>query len=168
MKVFKEFKDFISRGNVMQLAVGVIIGGAFSAIITALVAHIFMPLIGLLVDGGLNNFYTVLPNSIPASAAEVTDGTAILANNGLYYSVLSKLDWGLVLTAIINFVLIGLILFAIIKVIAGLQKAKDAAVAKMHKKDGEPEPEPEPAPAPAPAADIVLLTEIRDLLKKDK
>lgn len=166
MKIFKEFKDFISRGNVMQLAVGVIIGGAFSAIITALVAHVFMPLIGLFVNGGLNNFYTVLPNSIEATTAEILAGAAVLANNGIYYSVLSKLDWGLVLTAIINFLLIALILFAVIKIFASIQKAKEAALAKLHKKEGEPEPEP--APAPAPAADIVLLTEIRDLLKKDK
>lgn len=165
MKIFKEFKDFISRGNVMQLAVGVIIGGAFSAIITALVAHVFMPLIGLLVNGGLNNFYTVLP-SIEATTDEILAGAAILANNGVYYSVLNKLDWGLVLTAIINFLLIALILFAVIKIFASIQKAKEAALAKLHKKEGEPEPEP--APAPAPAADIVLLTEIRDLLKKDK
>ncbi|MFA7020938.1 MAG: large conductance mechanosensitive channel protein MscL [Bacilli bacterium] len=167
MKVFKEFKDFISRGNVMQLAVAVIIGGAFSAIITALVAHIFMPIIGLLVNGGLDNFYTILPNSIEATAAEVLAGSAVLGNNGVYYSALSKLDWGMVLTAIFNFLLIALILFTIIKVFASIQKAKDVALAKVHKKNGEPEPEPIPEPEPAPAADIVLLTEIRDLLKKD-
>ncbi|MFA5421353.1 MAG: large conductance mechanosensitive channel protein MscL [Bacilli bacterium] len=164
MKIFKEFKDFISRGNVLQLAVGVIIGGAFSAIISALVAHIFMPLIGLLVNGGLNNFYTVLPNSIEATPAEVFAGTAVLANNHVYYSVLSKLDWGMVINAIINFLLIALILFAIIKIFASIQKAKVAALAKLHKGEKAPEPEPEPAPAP----DIVLLTEIRDLLKRDK
>jgi large conductance mechanosensitive channel len=107
-----------------------------------------------------------LPNSIEATTAEILAGAAVLANNGTYYSVLSKLDWGLVLTAIINFLLIALILFAVIKIFASIQKAKEAALAKLHKKEGEPEPEP--APAPAPAADIVLLTEIRDLLKKDK
>jgi large-conductance mechanosensitive channel len=104
----------------------------------------FMPLIGLLVNGGLNNFYTVLPNSIKATTAEILAGQPFLANNGTYYSVLSKLDWGLVLTAIINFLLIALILYAVIKIFASIQKAKEAALAKLHKKEGEPEPEPHP------------------------
>lgn len=165
MKIFKEFKEFISRGNVLQLAVGVIIGGAFSAIVGALVNHILMPIIGLAVNGGLDSFYTVLPNSV---LANVQDGTVgVLAIDGQYYSSLSKIDWGLLINAVINFFLIALVLFAVIKIFASIQKASDKAVEKMHKKNGTPAPvvkEPEPKPAP----DIVLLTEIRDLLKKDK
>ena len=166
MKIFKEFKDFISRGNVMQLAVGVIIGGAFSAIIGALVNHILMPVIGLAVNGGLDSFYTILPNSV---LADVQDGTVgVLATDGNWYLSLSKIDWGLLINAVINFLLIALVLFAVIKIFAGIQKAKDNALAKMNHKNGEAEPTPEPAPEPAPAPDVVLLTEIRDLLKKDK
>jgi large conductance mechanosensitive channel len=163
MKIFKEFKDFISRGNVLQLAVGVIIGGAFSAIIGALVNHILMPIIGLAVNGGLDSFYTILPNSVLAT---VQDGTVgVLANDGNFYASLSKIDWGLLITAVINFILIAAVLFVIIKVVAGVEKAKQAALAK-HKKVEEPAPAPEPAPEPAPAPNVVLLTEIRDLLKK--
>ena len=166
MKIFKEFKDFISRGNVMQLAVGVIIGGAFSAIVGALVNHVLMPVIGLAVNGGLDSFYTILPNSV---LADVQDGTiGVLAIDGNWYLSLSKIDWGLLINAVINFVLIALVLFAIIKIFASIQKAKDAALAKMHHKDDESEPAPEPAPEPEPAPDVMLLTEIRDLLKKDK
>lgn len=165
MKIFKEFKEFISRGNVLQLAVGVIIGGAFSAIVGALVNHILMPIIGLAVNGGLDSFYTILPNSV---LANVQDGTVgVLAIDGQYYSSLSKIDWGLLINAVINFFLIALVLFAVIKIFASIQKASDKAVERMHKKNGTPTPvvkEPEPKPAP----DIVLLTEIRDLLKKDK
>jgi large conductance mechanosensitive channel len=166
MKIFKEFKDFISRGNVMQLAVGVIIGGAFSAIIGALVNHILMPVIGLAVNGGLDSFYTILPNSV---LADVQDGTVgVLATDGNWYLSLSKIDWGLLINAVINFLLIALVLFAVIKIFASIQKAKENALAKMNHKNGEVEPTPEPAPEPAPAPDVVLLTEIRDLLKKDK
>ena len=166
MKIFKEFKDFISRGNVMQLAVGVIIGGAFSAIIGALVNHILMPVIGLAVDGGLDSFYTILPNSV---LADVQDGTVgVLAIDGNWYLSLSKIDWGLLINAVINFLLIALVLFAVIKIFASIQKVKDAALAKIHHKDGEVEPTPEPEPEPEPAPDDVLVSEIRALLKREK
>ncbi|NCA97579.1 MAG: large conductance mechanosensitive channel protein MscL [Bacteroidia bacterium] len=166
MKLFKEFKEFISRGNVLQLAVGVIIGGAFSAIVGALVNHILMPVIGLAVNGGLDSFYTILPNSV---LADVQDGTiGVLAIDGNYYTSLSKIDWGLLINAVINFFLIALVLFVVIKVFASIQKAGDKAAEKLHKKNGVPEPKPEPEPEPKPSPDVVLLTEIRDLLKKDK
>lgn len=161
MKIFKEFKDFISRGNVMQLAVGVIIGGAFSAIIGALVNHIFMPLIGLAVPGGLDGWYTILPNSQLSVLQDGTVGT--LAIDGQYYDLLSKMDWGMLLNAVINFVLIALVLFAVIKGFAAIQKTKEKALEKLNPKEvKEPAPEPEPVVAP----EVVLLSEIRDLLKK--
>ena len=164
MKLFKEFKDFISRGSVIDLAVGVIIGGAFSAVVTALVGNIFMTVISLFVSGGLDNFYTILPNSI---LAEIQDGTVgVLAKDGQYYDALSKIDWGLLINAIINFLLIALILFGLIKLFASIKKAKDLAVKKIQGPVEEVEPEPEPEPEPDPQ--LVLLTEIRDLLSKDK
>lgn len=129
MEMLKEFKEFISKGNVMDMAVGIIIGGAFTAIVTALVDSILMPVIGALC-GGLS----------------VADMSITVGNAAIGY--------GAFIQAIIDFLLVAWVLFMIIK---ALNKAK-AAVAK----EEEPAPE-EPEEKPA---DIVLLEEIRDLLKK--
>ena len=116
-KFFKEFKEFISRGNVMDMAVGVIIGGAFSAIVTALTNHILMPIINwllLLITGGngLDAVYTYLKK------VETTEGVIDTANSIF-------IDWGAFITAIINFVLIALVLFMIIKAINTVAKANE-------------------------------------------
>ena len=125
MKGFiSEFKDFINKGNVMDMAVGIIIGGAFTAIITALVENILMPIIGMIIGG------------VSFEELSVTVGTA-------------ELQYGLFIQAVINFLLIALTVFIIIKNINKLKKEEPA------------EEEPEETPA-----DIALLTEIRDLLKK--
>ena len=129
MEMLKEFKEFISKGNVMDMAVGIIIGGAFTAIVTALVDSILMPVIGALC-GGLS----------------VADMSITVGNAAIGY--------GAFIQAIIDFLLVAWVLFMIIK---ALNKAK-AAVAE----EEEPAPE-EPEEKPA---DIVLLEEIRDLLKK--
>lgn len=105
-KFFKEFKDFISRGNVMDMAVGVIIGGAFSAIVTALTNKIIMPLINMLLSligggEGLDSAYTFLK--------VVYDGDTIDLTKSIY------IDWGAFITAVIDFLLIALVLFIIIK-----------------------------------------------------
>lgn len=164
--IFKDFKEFISRGNVIQLAVGVIIGAAFSAIITALVNHILMPVIGLAVNGGLDNFYVILPNSV---LADVQDGrVGILANNEKYYTFLSKIDMGLLLNAIINFILIALILFMLIKIFSAIQRAREASKAKWLEAYYEKHPELRPVPVdpgkPEPT-DHELLKEILAVLK---
>ena len=124
----KEFKEFISKGNVMDMAVGIIIGGAFTAIVNSLVESILMPLIGV-VSGGLS-----------VADMSVTVGNAVIG-------------YGAFLQAIIDFLLVALVLFSIIK---AMNKAKAAAV-----KEEPAEETPEEVPA-----DIALLTEIRDLLKK--
>ena len=124
-KFAKEFKSFISRGNVVDMAVGVVIGGAFTAIITSLVNDVIMPIIGM-VTGGIN-----------FSELKATVGSA-------------ELCYGNFIQAIVNFLLVALVLFCVIK-----------ALNKMKKKEEE-----KPAEPPKPAEDIVLLTEIRDLLKK--
>lgn len=129
MEMLKEFKEFISKGNVMDMAVGIIIGGAFTAIVTALVDSILMPLIGAICGG-----FSV-------------EDMAIKVGN-------AAIGYGAFIQAIINFLLVAWVLFMIIK---AMNKAK-AAVAK------EEEPAEE-APEEKPA-DIVLLEEIRDLLKK--
>lgn len=110
-KFFKDFKAFISRGNILDMAVGVIIGSAFSAIVTALTNKIIMPLINALLagaGGGLDSAYTILR---PAYVVEngVTTDVIDLANS-IY------IDWGAFITAIINFLLIALVLFCILKV----------------------------------------------------
>ena len=117
-KFFKEFKTFISRGNVMDMAVGVIIGGAFSAIVSALTNHVLMPVVNwflLIVTGGngLDSVYTYLKK------VEVTEGgeTVIDTANSIF------IDWGAFITAIINFVLIALVLFLIVKAINKVAEA---------------------------------------------
>ena len=126
--MIKEFKEFISKGNVMDMAVGIIIGGAFTAIVNSLVESILMPIIGVL-SGGLS-----------VADMSVTVGSAVIG-------------YGAFLQAIIDFLLVALVLFSIIK---ALNKAKAAVI-----KEEPAEEAPEEVPA-----DIVLLTEIRDLLKK--
>lgn len=112
-KFFEEFKKFITRGNVMDMAVGVIIGGAFSAIVTALTNHVLMPIVNwflLLITGGngLDSIYTYL-NKVETvnDLGEKVIDTA----NSIY------IDWGAFITAIINFILIAFVLFMIIKTI---------------------------------------------------
>ena len=135
-KFISEFKTFITRGNVMDMAVGVIIGGAFTAIVTSLVNDLLMPVIGALF-GGINfsNLKIVL-----TPASEGVEEAAI--------------RYGAFIQAIVNFLLVALCIFMIVKTINN-----------MHKKE-EPAPEPAPEPEPVLPEDIKLLTEIRDLLKK--
>ena len=114
-KFWSEFKKFISRGNVIDLAVGVIIGSAFTAIVTALTNKIIMPLINwllLLIFGGngLDSIYTFLKKAYVVDEFGITTNTVDLANS-IY------IDWGAFLTAILNFILIALVLFTIVKII---------------------------------------------------
>lgn len=125
--MIKEFRDFIMRGNVLDLAVAVVIGGAFNAIIKSLVDDIIMPLVGVIL-GGLD--FTTLA---------VTVGEANIA-------------YGNFIQAIVNFLIIALALFIVIKSINQMQKRFE-------------KPKEEPAPA-APPEDILLLREIRDALKQ--
>ncbi|MCH5180004.1 MAG: large conductance mechanosensitive channel protein MscL [Erysipelotrichales bacterium] len=154
-KFFKEFKQFISKGNVLDMAVGVIIGGAFSAIVTALTNNILMPCINWILGGedGLQGAYTFLTKKYVEGTTEIDLASSIY------------IDWGAFITAIINFLLIALVLFIIIKMINGAKNRMEAM-----KKKNEPVIEPEPQPEPEPVVDehVELLKEIRDLLKKDK
>ena len=138
--MFEEFKKFALRGNVVDLAVGVIIGVAFGAIVTSLVNDIIMPLIGA-ITGGLDfsNYYTALSSKVQP---------------GLSYADAKKqgavLGWGQFLTVAINFLIIAWVLFLAIK---GINKLKK---------------EEPPVPASGPTPEVKLLTEIRDLLKNDR
>ena len=124
-KFFAEFKKFISRGNVVDLAVGVIIGGAFSAIVTALTNQILMPLINwflAVVTGGKGMEGAVTMLQASYTTAENGEKVIDLANS-IY------IDWGAFISAIINFLLIALVLFLIIKAInkvnEGVKKGKE-------------------------------------------
>ena len=139
MGLFKEFKEFAVKGNVMDMAIGVVIGGAFGKIVTSLVSDIIMPLIGA-VTGGLSftEWKWVIREAI-------MDGETVVKPE-------LALTWGNFIQVIFDFIIIAFCIFLVVK---GMNKLK--------KKE---EPAPEPAPA-EPSEDIKLLTEIRDLLKKD-
>ena len=127
MSMIKEFKAFISRGNVIDLAVGVIIGGAFGKIVSSLVNDIIMPLVGVIIGG--KNF----------AELSVTVGSA-------------SITYGLFIQSVIDFLIIALCIFLIVKLLSKFKKKKSD----------------EPAPTPAPTNEELLLAEIRDLLKEKK
>ena len=114
-KFFQDFKKFISRGNILDMAVGVIIGGAFSAIVTAFTNKIIMPIINLILsaiaggDDGLSSVYTFLKRVYVLDDNGVATKTVDLANS-IY------IDWGSFITAVLNFLIIALTLFVIMKV----------------------------------------------------
>ena len=142
-KFFNEFKEFAVRGNVMDMAVGVVIGTAFGKITTSLVNDVFMPLIGLLVGGiDLGQLNIVLK-------PEVVDET------GAVVTAAVTLGLGAFLSTVIDFILMAFVIFLMVKAINRLHK--------LGKKHEEEEPEEEPAPTSEE-----LLTEIRDLLKEQQ
>ncbi|WP_338944476.1 large-conductance mechanosensitive channel protein MscL [Fusobacterium nucleatum] len=132
MKLFDEFKAFVMRGNVVDMAVGVIIGGAFGKIVTSLVNDIFMPIIGVLI-GNVNFSDLQIKLGEPLEGAEQ-----------------AAIKYGMFIQEVVNFLIIALCIFMVIKVINKLQKKKEEA----------------PAPVPEPTKEEVLLTEIRDALNK--
>ena len=143
-KILKEFKDFIARGNVVDMAIGVIIAGAFGKITTSLVNDVFMPFIGWIFG---SRDMTAL-NLVVREA--VMDGETVVQEA-------ITIGFGTFVATIIDFILVALVVFAIVK---AMNKAREVAEAK---KKAEEEAAP-PAP-PAPSNEEVLLTEIRDLLK---
>ena len=143
-KMFEEFKTFIMRGNVLDMAVGVIVAGAFGKITTSLVNDLFMPFISWIFGArDMTALNVIVRPEIVNEAGEVVQ-TAI------------TLGFGTFVATIIDFILIAFVVFMVVKLM-------NAAKAKMEK-PAEEAPAEEPAP-PAPSAEEVLLTEIRDLLK---
>lgn len=126
--MFKEFKKFALKGNVVDMAVGVIIGGAFGAIVTSLVNDIFMPLIGLIFNtGDLNEKYILLKGS-----ADYVEG--MTASQAIEAGA-SVLGYGKLIGFIINFILIAIILFFVVK---GINKAREVARKKEEEAPAEP------------------------------
>ena len=194
---FAEFKKFITRGNVLDMSVGVIVGGAFTAIVNGMSNFILKPIINYILKlvlgkDSLNEIYTFLGE--PAmKQVEVTDAEGVVTiteeidlANSIY------IDWGAFINAIINFILIAFVLFLIVRTINRINESSKRAKDKMArieykqqhgiklskkekallaeveaKKAEEARIAAEEAAKPVPVpADIALLTEIRDLLKK--
>ncbi|MDW5315306.1 large conductance mechanosensitive channel protein MscL [Rhizobium sp. PL01] len=141
--MLNEFKAFIARGNVMDLAVGIIIGGAFTLIVNSLVGDIIMPVIGA-ITGGLDfsNFFLPLSSTVTAtSLAAAREQGAVFA-------------YGNFLTVVINFLILAWIIFLMVKAVNKMRVS-------MEKQKNE-------EPAAPPPVDVQLLTEIRDLLKTQR
>ena len=161
---FAEFKEFISRGSVIDLAVGIIIGGAFTAIVTALTGHILTPLINWMIS-------SIFKGNALESARTVL-GQPVLNDLGqIDWDKTLFIDWGAFIGAIINFILIAFVLFLIVRTINKAKEAKEKLAAKELEKYYEKHPEEKPKPAepgvPAPTQEE-LLTQIRDILKEKK
>ena len=137
-----EFKEFALKGNVIDLAVGVIVGGAFGKIVDSMVKDVMMPLINAVVGGraDFSNLYIVLSGSVPAGAS--------LADAQKAGNVLA---WGNFVTIAINFVLLALVVFLMVRQTNRLKREA---------------PPPAPAAPPPPSEDVLLLREIRDALTR--
>jgi large conductance mechanosensitive channel len=144
MGMMQEFKDFALKGNVMDLAVGVIIGGAFGKIVDSLVKDIIMPIVGK-IFGNLNFAEMFVVLSPPAKAVEGAATYESLTKAGA-----NLFAYGSFITIVINFIILAFIIFQMVKAMNKMKKEVPAA----------------PAAPAAPAEDIVLLREIRDALKK--
>lgn len=140
-----EFKKFAMRGNVIDLAVAVIIGGAFGTIVNSVVNDLLMPIVGIVFKADFTNLYIPLTEQV---------AEAVSADPNLSLDKAREVGpvfaWGNFITVVINFVILAFIIFLMIKGMSSLKKKEEAA----------------PAAPAEPPADIKLLTEIRDLLKK--
>lgn len=138
MGFMREFREFAVKGNVVDLAVGVIIGGAFGKIVDSLVNDLIMPVVSKLFGGlDFSNYFIPLAGQTANTLAEAKKGGAVFA-------------YGSFITVAINFVLLALVIFVMVKQINRLRREPPAA----------------PAAPPAPPEEVVLLREIRDALKK--
>lgn len=188
--LIKDFKAFISKGSVLDMAVGVIMGGAFGAIVTSVV-NLLLTLCTWGIPGGINGLVSVLPalndaQRLPETLASLDpDGNGILTvaqwanlsatQQGLfvkyganyYYNALPVLNWGTFLTAVINFLIISLILFSILKTFSYLKAKKKEYEVIVLEKYYQKHPEERPAPVdpvkPLPT-EVELLTQIKDQL----
>ena len=142
MGLISEFKTFINRGNVIDLAVGVIIGGAFATITKSLTDDLIMPVVGFLFGGADFSRYFIRLGDVPAGFKGNPESYADLKSAGV-----TMLGWGEFLTVLVNFLILAFIIFLLVKAVNKLM------------------PKPETAP-PATPEEVLLLREIRDNLKK--
>jgi large conductance mechanosensitive channel len=140
--MIKEFQEFVAKGNVMDLAVGIIIGGAFALIVSSLVEDLVMPVVGAIFGGfDFSNYFLPLSSGVTATTLEAArEQGAVLA-------------YGNFITVLINFLILAWIIFLMVKAVNNLRRrlAAEEKVAEV---------------PPAPPADVQLLTEIRDLLAR--
>lgn len=134
---WKEFKEFITRGNILDMAVGIIVGGAFTAIVNALCNNILKPIVNwilalILGTDSLSEVYTFLTT---AYTTDETGAQVIDLANSIY------IDWGTFINAIINFLLIAIVLFLIIKALMRVQKMRDEAKAAIEEAQKKAEEE---------------------------
>ena len=144
--MFKEFRDFALKGNVMDLAIGVIIGAAFGAIVSSVVDDLFMPIVGLILNGiDFSNLFIIISNpnniAVPSVAAAKAAGVATL-------------NYGLFINSVVKFAIVAFVLFLVVKGVNRLRRQEAAA--------------PAPAAPPAPTTEEKLLMEIRDAIKSQK
>ena len=162
MGFLKEFKTFALKGNVMDMAVGVIIGGAFGKIVTSVVNDIIMPPIGYLLGGqNFSDLAVTLKNAVP----EVLDEAGNVVTPA---AEAVTLKYGAFLQTCLDFAIIAFSVFMMIKFInklSNLRKKEEEAAAAAVK---EPAAAPEPTPEPEPTKEEVSLTEIRDILKEKR
>ena len=143
MGFLQEFKAFALKGNVMDMAVGVIIGGAFGKIVTSLVNDVIMPPIGLLIGGvDFTDLKVTLKKAVIEAGSEIAP--AVTWNYGAF------------IQQVVDFTILAFCVFMMVKIMNQLIKKREEA----------PAPAPAPAPEPEPSAEEKLLTEIRDLLKE--
>jgi large conductance mechanosensitive channel len=142
--MLKEFKEFALRGNVMDLAVGVIIGGAFGTIVNSVVNDMIMPLVGIAFSADFSNLYFPLSQEVAAAKKATPDMSLTEARK-----VGPVLAWGNFITVVLNFIILAFIIFLMVKGINSLKKKETPVAAE-------------------PAADVKLLTEIRDLLRTNR
>ncbi len=139
--MIKEFKEFIMRGNVLDMAIGIVIGAAFGAVVKSFVANILMPPIGLLMGGrDFSNLFVVLksgsqPGPYPTIEAAKEAGAVIW-------------PWGVFINEVVSFIIIAFAIFVVVKAVNNMRRKEEEA----------------PPPPPEPSAEEKLLTEIRDLL----
>lgn len=149
MGMVKEFKEFALKGNMVDMAVGIIIGGAFGLIIKSLIDDVIMPLVGTVIsDVDFSNLYIPLSSKV----SEAQDAAANVLTLDEAREIGPVLAWGNFTTILINFLILAFVIFIMVKMMNNAKKKFEA--------------EKEAAPPPAPPADVVLLGEIRDLLKE--
>lgn len=188
--LWQDFKKFISKGNVIDMAVGVIMGGAFGAIVSTVV-NILLTVCTWGIPGGISGLVTVLPaitenQKLPQSLIDLglkevinagewagllagQQGLYILHGSSYYYKALPIIDWGAFLTAVINFMIIALVLFVILKIFSYLKAKRKEAIDKTleayYSKHPNERPIPEEPGKPKPT-ELEVLMEIRDSIKK--